>query len=95
MIVGGRNEDSLTITNDVLIYNIDSNSYGTNKPKLPYPVDQAAIVKKENYIYVFGGRNKDETIKKVARIELKFQSGWEELPEMKTESKNMPVLAYN
>ena len=94
MIVGGRDNHG-AVLKDVLIYDIDANAYGTNKPKLPYPVDTPAIVKKENYIYVFGGRDKDGEIDKVARIELKFQSGWKELPKMKSASRDMPVLAYN
>ena len=97
IIVGGSNSGLWGgESDDVLIYDIENNSWITNKPKLPTKLFFATIVEKNGYIYSFGGCTRTyEPLKNVYRIKTDFQSNWEELPDMPEESKLPMVVPYN
>ena len=98
MIVGGKKASpGWPASNDVYIYNIETNTYITNKPKLPEKRYSPTIVVKDDFIYSFGGGDKDKKpTKNVYRIKIDFQSPWEELDAELPSAVTAPmVVAYN
>ena len=88
MITGGQNREGKTQV--VLEYDIDSNSYNTIQ-MLPDPKSRPTLVRKDNYMYLFGGSASNE----VLRIELSLTTDWEKLENMKEEITNALVVPYN
>ena len=88
MIAGGTNRGDKTTV--VLEYDIDSNSYNTIQA-LPDPKTMPTLVRKDNYMYLFGGSASNE----VLRIELSLFTDWEKLENMKEEINDALVVPYN
>ena len=94
MIAGGKIEgSSAQITDSVLEYDINSNSYNPVQ-SLPDPIVLASLVKKDGFMYTFGGY-KSGSKKTVARIELTLTSDWEKLEDMETANYDITVIPYN
>ena len=88
MIAGGINRGGKTTV--VLEYDIDSNSYNTIQA-LPDPKKMPTLVRKDNYMYLFGGAGSNE----VLRIELSLFTDWEKLENMKEIIRDPLVVPYN
>jgi hypothetical protein len=88
MIAGGQKPGDKTKV--VLEYDIDSNSYNTIQ-MLPDPKSGPTMVRKDNYMYLFGGSKSKE----VLRIELSLFTDWEKLENMKEEIHDPLVVPYN
>ena len=98
MIAGGYHKvGNWKLAKDVVIYNIETNSYEYNKPAMPAPRRFATIFLKDNFIYVVGGRDdENKPGKAVFRVNTNFQSTWETLPEINGDGGfRVPVIPYN